>query len=135
MTQAIVLVVGEHRGWRAIAHLHADDQRGWDATDQVEVVGTAKRIVAESDLVGGALLTQIEGEIEVGALAVLRYYADWMRLNYGFIYLRNRTVSPAARAFMAEFRRLDAELEAREIALQRRYKVGPAAKRSAARRS
>jgi DNA-binding transcriptional LysR family regulator len=102
---------------------------------EVEVVGTAKRIVAESDLVGGALLTQIEGEIEVGALAVLRYYADWMRLNYGFIYLRNRTVSPAARAFMAEFRRLDAELEAREIALQRRYKVGPAAKRFAARRS
>jgi DNA-binding transcriptional LysR family regulator len=98
---------------------------------EVEVVGTAKRIVAGSDAVGGALITQVEREVEEGALAVLPYHADWLRLNYGFIYLRDRTVSPAARAFMTEFRRLDAELAAHEVVLQRRYEVRPAARRPA----
>ena len=97
---------------------------------EVEIVGVAKRIVAESDAVGGALLTQIEREIDDGTLAVLPYRADWMRLDFGFIFLRGRSVSPAARAFMAEFRRLDAELSSQERVLQRRYKAKPE-KRSA----
>jgi len=102
---------------------------------EVEVIGTAKRIVAESDAVGGAMLTQIERELEEGTLVVLPYRADWLTLDYGFIYLRDRTVSPATRAFMEECRRADAALTVREAALQKRYGVGPSKRERKRRRS
>lgn len=88
---------------------------------EVEAVGSAKRIVAESDGIGGAMLVQIERELEAGTLVRLPYVADWLRLGYGFVYLRDRTLSPAAVAFMDECRRQDAELGARERALRERY--------------
>jgi DNA-binding transcriptional LysR family regulator len=90
---------------------------------EVEVPGTAKRIVAASDALGGALLSQIERELQDGTLVVLPYRAAWMRLDYGFIHLRDRTVSPAARAFMDEARRHESALAAREAALRERHGI------------
>lgn len=102
---------------------------------EVEIIGTAKWIVAGSDAIGGAMLAQIEHELEHGTFAVLPYRADWMRLDYGFIYLRDRTLSPAARAFMDECRRADAAIAAREAVLETRYRVPLAGERPADRRS
>jgi DNA-binding transcriptional LysR family regulator len=94
---------------------------------QVEIIDAARRIVAASDAVSGAMLVQIERELREGALAILGYEADWMRFDYGFIVLRDRTLSPAARAFMEEFRRRDADLAAREAVLEKSVLRGRAA--------
>jgi DNA-binding transcriptional LysR family regulator len=87
---------------------------------EVESVAAAKRIVAESDGLSAALLTQIEPELTRGTLVALPYQADWLRLDYGFIRLRDRTVSPAARAFIDEVQRQERALAAREAALRTR---------------
>jgi DNA-binding transcriptional LysR family regulator len=93
---------------------------------EVEVIDTAKLVVAESDAIGGAMLSQIERELEQGTLCVLSYHAPWLRFEYGFLYLSGRTVSPAALAFMAECRRQDALLAGREAVLQEGYGLQPA---------
>ncbi len=102
---------------------------------EVEVVDTAKRIVAASDAIGGAMLTQIERELEDGTLGVLPFGADWLRLNYGFIYLRDRTVSPAARAFMDECRRADQAITTHEARLKERFLTRTATRRRPGPRS
>ena len=41
VAEAVVLVVGERRRGRAVAHLDAGDQLGWDRPDEIEVVRAA----------------------------------------------------------------------------------------------
>jgi DNA-binding transcriptional LysR family regulator len=88
---------------------------------EVEAIATEKRIVAASDVVGCALLSQLRAELEAGILDVVPARFQWMQLGYGLIHLRNRSLSPAAIAFMDECRRQDALLAAREAALVARY--------------
>jgi len=94
---------------------------------EVDAVSAAKQVVAGSDFISGALLSQIEPEVSNGTLAVLPLSEVWMHLNYGFITLQGRSLSPASRLFMEEFRRRDAELADREAVLRRRYSIAPAA--------
>lgn len=88
---------------------------------EVEALGTEKRIVAASDAVGCALVSQIRAELEAGVLALVPIRLDWMRLGYGFIHLRDRSLAPAALEFMAECRRQDAALVEREALLVERF--------------
>lgn len=76
----------------------------------VETLQAAKEIVRASDAVSAAPPILIDDDVLAGRLAVIPFAAPWLRLNYGFIYLRDRTLSPAARAFMAEVRAVEAEL-------------------------
>lgn len=69
---------------------------------QVDSVTAAMQVVMASDAIGAAPLRLIETEVQHGVLAALSYRAQWLRLQYGFIYLRDRTLSPAAEAFMRE---------------------------------
>ena len=43
--------------------------------------------------------------------------------DYGFIYLKNRSLAPAAEAYMLEVRALEAEILAKEAALAKRFGV------------
>jgi DNA-binding transcriptional LysR family regulator len=88
---------------------------------EVDAIPTAKRLVGASDAVGAALLTQIQPELESGALALLPCRTDWMRLNYGFILRRDRSVAPGALEFMAALRVREQALQQQEAALLRRY--------------
>jgi DNA-binding transcriptional LysR family regulator len=88
---------------------------------EVEVSLASRRLVANSDAIAGELLIQIERELEAGILALVPFQQDWMRLNYGFITLRGRTLSPVARQFMDEVRELDRQVAARELELRRRF--------------
>lgn len=88
---------------------------------EIEAVATEKRIVAASDAVGFALVSQIRAELEANVLALVPIRLDWMRLGYGFIHLRDRSLSPAALEFMAECRRQDAALVEREALLVERF--------------
>ena len=76
-------------------------------------VGTfalARRIVMESDAVGGAVPSQIEDAVARGQLVRLTLDLPWLKTNYGIIRLANRTPGPAAMAFMEILRKVEAEI-------------------------
>ena len=64
---------------------------------------------------------QFQDGLDAGRLAVIDCHEDWMHLNYGFIYLRDRTLSPAADLFMREFRRIAPEVAATERVMRARF--------------
>jgi DNA-binding transcriptional LysR family regulator len=76
---------------------------------KVDSISLARDIVMRSDAVGVAPLSMLAAEIESGRLAALPTRLPWMTTAYGFVYLRDRPLSPAAEAFMAEVRRVEAE--------------------------
>ncbi len=91
---------------------------------EVEVSLASRRLVANCDAIAGELLVQIERELDAGLLSLVPFQQDWMRLNYGFITLRGRTLSPAARSFMEEIRQLDRQVAAKEQTLRARFVTG-----------
>jgi DNA-binding transcriptional LysR family regulator len=70
----------------------------------------AREIVLLSDAVSIGIRSQLANDIAGGRLAVIDFHPPWLVSNYGFIYLRNRSLSPAALAFMAEMRAVEAEI-------------------------
>jgi DNA-binding transcriptional LysR family regulator len=66
----------------------------------VDTVSAAKDVVLASDALAVALPTMIEHELNTCRCVLLPVELAWMRLNYGFIWKRGRTPSPAAVAFM-----------------------------------
>ncbi len=88
---------------------------------QVEVYEftTARALILVSDAFGIAAPLQIEPWLRSGELVVLPYRPSWLKLDYGFIHLRNRTLAPAARRFMAIVREIEAELDVRNRRLIR----------------
>ena len=75
--------------------------------DSIRVV---KDVVMNSDAVAVAPLAMIAAEVRAGRLLPLPLRMPWMSTSYGFVYLRERRLSPAAEAFMAEVRSVEAEL-------------------------
>lgn len=77
---------------------------------KVDTIAAAKDVVMKCDAVGVAPLAMLALEIRAGRLCTLPLRLDWMHTHYGFAYLRGRQLSPAALAFMAEVRGVEAEL-------------------------
>jgi DNA-binding transcriptional LysR family regulator len=73
----------------------------------VETFSAAKEIVLAGQGIGAAIKGQIEPELTQRRLVILPVEAPWLRLNYGFIVKRGRTVSPAAAAFMEAVRTVE----------------------------
>ncbi|MCP3877676.1 MAG: LysR family transcriptional regulator [Sulfitobacter sp.] len=70
----------------------------------------SRYFVRESDAVSVATMTQIKEELRAGIFQVIPFWQKWMHLNYGFIYLRGRTLAPAVVSYMDETRELEREL-------------------------
>jgi DNA-binding transcriptional LysR family regulator len=77
---------------------------------RVDTFPLARRIVLESDAVGGAVPSQIQDLVERGDVVVLPLDVPWLMTGYGIIRLANRTPSPAATAFMEILREVEAEI-------------------------
>lgn len=77
---------------------------------RVETVGLVRRIVMESDAVGGAVSRQVEDDVALGRLVSLSLELPWLTTNYGIIRLANRTPGPAALVFMEILREVEAEI-------------------------
>ena len=75
-----------------------------------ETFSTAKRIVLAGRGIGAAIRHQIESELTAGLCVTLPVEAPWLRLNYGFISRRGRSLAPAAKAFMAIVRGIEKEI-------------------------
>lgn len=86
-------------------------------TIEVDNLTSARLVVAGSDAFGMATPVQIADSLRSGEFRVLDFHRPWMELDYGFIYLRNRMLSPAARAYMDIVRRIDGEMRATNEAL------------------
>lgn len=90
-------------------------------TWEVNVIAAAKQMVASSDAIGAALLTQIRPELCSGELCLVPVRTPWLRLNYGFIWRRDSAVSTGALEFMAAFREHETALSEQEADLLRRF--------------
>jgi DNA-binding transcriptional LysR family regulator len=104
-----------------IAKAGAIDPESGDYLPPVKVdsIRVAKDVVMRSDAVGVAPLSLIATEVKTGQLLALALKLPWMSTGYGFVYLRDRLLSPAAEAFMAEVRRVELERVAEVRSLAR----------------
>jgi DNA-binding transcriptional LysR family regulator len=78
---------------------------------RVQSVRLIKDVVLASDAVGAAPFALIRDEMNAGSLASLNVKVPWLRTGYGFVYLKERTLSPAAQAFVAEVKAVEAEID------------------------
>lgn len=76
----------------------------------VESIALAKGIVASGDAIAALPRMLVAAELTDGSLAALTWRPAWLCTNYGFIYRRDRTLPPAALAFMTEVRAIEAAL-------------------------
>jgi DNA-binding transcriptional LysR family regulator len=83
----------------------------------IDDLATARIVVSSSDAFGVATPLQIEPWLRKGEHRVLPFDAPWIEPSYGFSYLKNRMLSPAAESYMARVREIEAELRDRNRAL------------------
>lgn len=84
---------------------------------EVEEVLTARAVVLASDALGVAAPIQIEDSLRQGKLCVVPFWQEGMHFEYGFIWIRNRLLSPAAEMYMKIVHELDAERAPRNLEL------------------
>lgn len=77
---------------------------------KVDNIALAKTIAISSDAVGMAPRVLIEPEIAAARLVVLDVDAPWLHTNYGFAWLRERSLAPAAHDFIEQVHAVEAEL-------------------------
>jgi DNA-binding transcriptional LysR family regulator len=93
-------------------------------TIEVDNLTSARMVISNSNAFGIATPVQIEPWLERGEFMVLPFSEPWMVLNYGFIYLHNRTLAPAARIYMDLIRQIEGEATVRNEALLRTLNLG-----------
>ena len=91
---------------------------------RVESFASAKAIVLRGGALTAGFPFQIEAEIDAGTLVLLPTDASFLTLDYGFIFRRGRARSPAATAFVAFAREVEAERDAGVPGLTRKS-AGP----------
>lgn len=78
------------------------DKKTGDVIPSIEIdeLATARAIVKVSDAFGMTTAVQIKAGVDSGEFAILPFQAPWLKLVYGFIYLRGRLLSPVAEVYM-----------------------------------
>jgi len=74
---------------------------------RVDTVAAHIEIVGSSDAVSGIIPELIQPQLEQGLLKLLPLRLPRLRLNYGFIWRRKRTLAPATLVFMDLVRRIE----------------------------
>ena len=88
---------------------------------RVDTLSLAKSVVLSSDAVSLAPLCLLEDELRAGRIAILPFNEPWLRTRYGFVFLKDRAMSPASHAFMATAKAVETELvEAEQLLLASR---------------
>lgn len=78
----------------------------------VDTLAAARDVVIASDALAVTLPTLIADELARGVCALLPPALPWLRLNYGFVWKRGRTLSPAAKKLMNIVRAIETETPA-----------------------
>jgi DNA-binding transcriptional LysR family regulator len=77
---------------------------------EVDELATARAVVRASDAFSVMTPLQIEPWLRSGEFSVLPFRAPWLRLEYGFIRLQKRMLSPATELYMQLAREIEKEL-------------------------
>jgi DNA-binding transcriptional LysR family regulator len=77
---------------------------------KVDTLALAQAVVSSSDAIAIVPLCLVASDVQAGRLAMLPFREPWMHTNYGIVYLKDRTLSPASQAFVAEVRAVEAGL-------------------------
>jgi len=90
-------------------------ERSVDLVPSVELdnLTMVREIVERSDAFGTTTLVQIEPWLKSGSIGILPFRRRWLKLDYGFIYLRQHQLSPAAKLFMELTKRIETRLARR----------------------
>lgn len=102
---------------------------------RVDTIALARAVVLSSDAVGLAALSLVAADVAAGRVVLLPFRQPWLHTNYGFAYLKDRLLSPAAQALMAEVKAVEAERVEMERKLEPeppRSAIPPAARPSRA---
>lgn len=91
---------------------------------EVDDLLQAMDILERSDVVIATPLSLAADRLEAGRLDVVRLVAPWFKLSYGAIWIRDRSLSPAALAFIDELDAVERELKQRECELAERWVPG-----------
>jgi len=84
---------------------------------EVNTIRMVAEAVATSNAFGIVPLLTANELGRDGRVQALPLRPPWLKSKYGFITLRNRTLSPAAAAFMSEVRAVESELVSEELRL------------------
>ena len=76
---------------------------------EVDELATARAVVKASDAFSVMTPLQIEPWLQSGEFKVLPFRAPWLKLEYGFIRLRKRMLSPATELYMQLVREIEKE--------------------------
>jgi len=76
----------------------------------VDDLTSAKKAVSMCDGIGAAPIGLLTQDIDRRELCQVPFEPPWLKLHYGFIYLKNRSLSPSAKAFIDEVRCIEEEL-------------------------
>tara|TARA_R110001592_G_scaffold363043_2_gene679782 strand:+ start:41773 stop:42729 length:957 start_codon:yes stop_codon:yes gene_type:complete len=90
----------------------------------VATFAAARRMVLASDGITLATLGHVASELLDGSMKLLDTGKPAPRLHSGIIYLKGRSMSPAAEQFAQELRRLKLEMDSRTVTLAARFGVG-----------
>jgi DNA-binding transcriptional LysR family regulator len=100
---------------RALRRAHVEQGTGdYLPSIKVDTVALAKDVVESSNAFSLAPATSITDSIAMGRLVALPVRPAWLQTNYGFVWLKSRSLSPAAQAFIAEMRTVESALAASE---------------------
>lgn len=77
---------------------------------KADTVALARAVVTASDAITIATLHLVADDLQRGRLAMLPLRPPWLHTNYGIVHLKERALSPASKAFIAEVRAIEAEL-------------------------
>lgn len=78
-------------------------------------------LLAGSDTLALATLVLMERDLDAGNVAVVPTGNVAFQARYGFIYLKDRSLTPATLAYMQEVRAIEKDIVEREEVLARRY--------------
>lgn len=88
---------------------------------EVEELVSARTIVLASDAISVAAPIHIESAVRQGELCVLPVWHPGMNLDYGFIWIRDRLLSPAVEIFMSIVRELEVDRAQRNLELLQEF--------------
>lgn len=88
---------------------------------EIDVPMHLETFLHASDALAIGLLSTMESALLAGEVALVPVSGLALHAHYGFIYLRNRSLAPAAKAYMDEVRALEAEIRVKERRLAEHF--------------
>ena len=88
---------------------------------RVNDLALARQVVLESDAFSVSTPYQIRKELKENVVCILPFHEPWMALNYGFMYEKDRLLSPIAIKYMELVRVTESQVRKENSALLKEY--------------